>query len=193
MVEYQKAIHLLHNTPNQLFKFRTKNWIEINEQSRGVYNTSSDIRFKTKMLKYRLCDYSNAYILVRQKITITGAGDDAARQEDERNKGVIFKNCVPFINCKSETNNAETDNAEDRSGIKCEANLILTWSSTCVITYSIGAGRFAIIDKKLYVPVVTLLTQDNAKLIQKIKSGFKRTINWININQVQKHMQKNNI
>ena len=50
--------------------------------------------------------------------------------------------------------------------INCEVNLILTWSSTCVITNSTGAGRFAITDTKLYVPVVTLSTQDNAKLLQ---------------------------
>ena len=62
--------------------------------------------------------------------------------------------------------------------INCEVNLILTWSSTCVITNSTGIGRFAITDKKLYVPVVTLLTQDNAKLLQQLKYGFKRMINW---------------
>ena len=62
--------------------------------------------------------------------------------------------------------------------INCEFNLILTWSSTCVITNSTGAGRFAITDTKLYVPVVTLSTQDNAKLLEQLKSGFKRTINW---------------
>ena len=62
--------------------------------------------------------------------------------------------------------------------INCEVNLILTWSSTCVITNSTGAGRFAITDTKLYVPVVTLSTQDNAKLLQQLKSSFKRTINW---------------
>ena len=55
------------------------------------------------MLKSSLCDYSDAYILVTEKMTITGAGaDDAAKQLDERDKGAIFKNCPPFINCKSE-------------------------------------------------------------------------------------------
>ena len=62
--------------------------------------------------------------------------------------------------------------------INCEINLILTWSSTCVITISTGARRFAIIDTKLYVPFVTLSTQDNAKLLQQLKTGFKRIINW---------------
>ena len=72
-------------------KVRTKNWIEINPYSGGVCNTDSDIRFKTTMLKSSLCDYSDAYILVKEKVTITGARNDAAaRQVDERNKGVIF-------------------------------------------------------------------------------------------------------
>ena len=62
--------------------------------------------------------------------------------------------------------------------INCEVTLILTCSSTCVITNSTGAGRFIITDTKLYVPVVTLSTQDNAKLLQQLKSCFKRTINW---------------
>ena len=65
------------------------------------------------MLKSSLCDYSEAYILVKGTITITEAGDDAAaRQADERDKGVIFKNCAPFSNCMSEINNTQVDNAK---------------------------------------------------------------------------------
>ena len=56
--------------------------------------------------------------------------------------------------------------------INCEVNLILTWSSTCVITNSTGAGTFAITDTKLYVPVVTLSTKENTKLLQQLKSGI---------------------
>ena len=62
--------------------------------------------------------------------------------------------------------------------INCEVNLILTWSRGCAITDSSGEGKFKISDAKPYVPVVTLSTQDNAKLLQQLKSGFKRTINW---------------
>ena len=62
--------------------------------------------------------------------------------------------------------------------VNCEVNLILTWSKDCVITNSIGAGKFKITETKLSVPIVTLSTQDNAKLIQQLKSGFKRKINW---------------
>ena len=54
----------------------------------------------------------------------------------------------------------------------------MTWSSTCVITNSNGAGTFSITDTKLYVPVVTLPTQENTKFLQQLKSGFKRVINW---------------
>ena len=62
--------------------------------------------------------------------------------------------------------------------INCEVNLILTWSPTCIISAAIGEAKFKITDAKLYLPVVTLSTQGNAKLLQQLKSGFKRTINW---------------
>ena len=203
-----------------------------------------------------LCDYSDAYILVKGKITITGAGDDtAARQADERDKGVAFKNCAPFTNIISGINNTQIDNCKNidivmplynlleysdyyaktfrsllqyyrdepddnladsesfKSKIKitgktlnngnekdveimvplkylsnfwrtlemplinCEVNLILTWSSTCVITNSTGAGRFALTYTNLYFPVINLSTQYNSKLLQQLKSGFKRVTN----------------
>ena len=62
--------------------------------------------------------------------------------------------------------------------INCEVNLVLAWSRDCVITNSTGPRKFAITETKLYVTVVTLSTQDNAKLLQQLKSDFKRTINW---------------
>ena len=64
--------------------------------------------------------------------------------------------------------------------INCEVNLILTWSKDCVISSAIGQTKFAITERKRYVPVVTLSTQDNAKLPQQLQleSGFKRTIIW---------------
>ena len=248
---------MIDDTSNQPSKFRTKTWVEINDESRGTYNVNSQIKFKTTMLKSSLCDYSDAYILVKGTITITGAGADAAaRQADERDKGVAFRNCAPFTNCISEINNTRVDNAKDidivmpmynlieysdnyakttgslwqyfrdepnyniedsesfKSKIKitgktpdddnekdveimvplkylsnfwrtlemplinCEVNLILPWSSTCVVTDSNGAGTFEITDTKLYVPAVTLSTQENTKLLQQLKSGVKRVINW---------------
>ena len=242
-MEHQKIANLIDDASNQPFKFKIKNWVEINDESRGTSNFNIQIKFKTTMLKSSLCDYSDVYILVKRRITITGRGADvAARQADERDKGVAFKNCVPFTNCIGEINNTQVDNAKDvdivmpmynlieysdiyakTSGslwqyfrdesddnledcesfkpkikitgenpnddnekdveimvplkylsnfwrtlemplINCEVNLILTWSSTCVITNSTGAGRFEITDTKLYAPVVTLLTQENTKL-----------------------------
>ena len=112
-MEYQKIANLIDDTPNQPSKFRTKKWVEISDESRGAYNVNSQIKFKTTMLKSSLCDYSDAYI-VKGTITIAGAGDDAAaRQADERDEGVAFKNCAPFINCISEINNTQIDNAKD--------------------------------------------------------------------------------
>ena len=94
-MEYEKIANLIDDASNQPSKFRTQNWVEINDKSRGTYNVNSQIKFKTTMLKSSLCDYSDAYIPVKGKITITEEGDDAeARQADERNKGVAFKNSL---------------------------------------------------------------------------------------------------
>ena len=62
--------------------------------------------------------------------------------------------------------------------VNCELNLILAWSKDCVITNSTVEGKFSITETKLYVPVVTLSTKDNDKLLQQLKSGLKATINW---------------
>ena len=66
-MEYQKIENLIDDASNQQSKFRTKNWVEINDESRGTYNVNSQIKFKTTMLKSSLCDYSDAYILLREK------------------------------------------------------------------------------------------------------------------------------
>ena len=188
-MEYQKIVNWLDNTSDQLSKSRTKNRIEINDQWRGVYSTGNDIRFKTTMLKSSLYDYSDAYILLKGKIKITGAEDDAAtRQAEEKNKGVRLKNWAPFVSCKSGINNREIDNAKDFdivmlmynlrenfwktieiSLLNCEVYLILTRSSTCAITNSTGATRFAITDTKPYVPLVLLSIQDYTNLLQQLK------------------------
>ena len=124
-MEYQKRANLIDDTSNKPSKFRTKNWVEINDESRKTYNVTSQIKFKTTMLKSSLCDYSDAYILVKGKITINGAvADAAARQADERDKGVAFKNCPPFPNCISEINNTQVDNAKNIDIVMPMYNLI---------------------------------------------------------------------
>ena len=80
-MEYQKIIKLLENTPDQPSKFRTKNWVEVNDESRGTYNVNSQIKFKTSTLRSSLCDYSGAYILVTATIRIP----NTAAQGAERN------------------------------------------------------------------------------------------------------------
>ena len=256
-MKYQKIAIFLDSASNQPSKFRTKNWFEINDESRGNYDAASNIKFKTTMLRSSLWDYADASILVEGTITITGARDAvAARQADEKNKGVIFKNCAPFTKCISKINNREIDNAQDihivmpmfklieysdiyskTSGIlwqhykdepndnledsksfkskvkmrgstpadsntkdvkivlllkylsnfwktlempliNCEVSLFLTYSSTYVITNSTSNGDFELKDAKQYVPVITLSIQDNAKLLEQLKSGLSRTINW---------------
>ena len=269
-MEYQKIANLIDdNTLNQPSKFRTRNWVEINDESRGAYNVNSQIKFKTTMLKSSLCDYSDAYILVKGTISVNNTAAQGAAANNT-NKKVIFKNCAPFTNCISEINNTQIDNAKDidivmpmynliecsdnyaktagslwqyckdirarnanandeiteftagsltdsfnfklkitgQTGnggtkdveiivplkylsnfwrtlemplINCEVNLILTWSSACVLIATVNpnqAATFAITDTKFYVSVVTLSTQENTKFLQQLKSGFKRVINW---------------
>ena len=116
---------MLDNASNQPSKFRTRNWFQINDESRGGCTTGSDIKFKSKMLRSSLCDYAGAYILVKGTITITGAGDDAAaRRANEIKKGVIFKNCSPFIKCINKVNDTEIDNAQDIDIVMTMYNLI---------------------------------------------------------------------
>ena len=95
-----------------MHQFRTRNWVEINDESRGTYNVNSHIKFKTTMLKSSLCDYSDAYILAKGTITVnnTAAADADA---NNTNKKVIFKNGAPFTNCINEINNTQIDNAKD--------------------------------------------------------------------------------
>ena len=123
-MKYQKTAHMLESTSDNLSKFKTRNWVEINDESRGNY-TNSDIRFKTTMLRSNLCDYADSYILVKGTITITGAGNDAAaRQADERDKGVTFKSCAPFTKCITRINNTDIDNAHDTDIVMPMYNLI---------------------------------------------------------------------
>ena len=120
-MEYQT--NLLDNAPNKPSKLKTRNWVEINDESRGTYNTNAQIKFKTTMLKSILCDYSDAYILFKGNITVNNtAGAGAAA--NNTNKKVIFKNCTPFTECKSETNNTQVDSAKYIDRVMPMYNLI---------------------------------------------------------------------
>ena len=107
----------------QWSKFRTKKWVDLNDESRETCNPNSQIKFKTTIVKSSLCDYSGAYILVKGTIAIpnTAVADVDASNANEK---VIFKNCAPFINCISEINNTQADNAKDIDIVRLMYNLI---------------------------------------------------------------------
>ena len=109
---YQKIANLLNDESSKPSKFRTKNWVEINDDVRGVYFPHKQIRFKASMLRSILCDYIDAYILVKGNITVnnTVVGATAA---NNTNKKVIFKKVIlTSTNCISKINNTQIDNAE---------------------------------------------------------------------------------
>ena len=110
-MEYQKIANLLNDESNKPSKFRTKNWVEINDDIRGACSPNKQIRFKTAMLRSSLCDYSDAYILVKGNISVNNTAADGAAANNT-NKKVIFKNCAPFTSCISKINNTQIDNAE---------------------------------------------------------------------------------
>ena len=85
-MEYQKIANLIDDASNQPSKSKTKNWVEINGESKGTYNVNSQIKLKTTMLKSSLCDYSYAYILVKGTITVnnTAAADPDARNANKK-------------------------------------------------------------------------------------------------------------
>ena len=87
-----------------------ENRVKINDESLEKYNINSQIRFKTSMLMTNLCDYSDAYILVKGTITVAKTGISAT--PNNANKKVIFKNCAPFTSCIRRINNTKIDDAE---------------------------------------------------------------------------------
>ena len=99
--------NLLDSASNKQSKFRTRNWVEINDDIRGAYSPNKQIGFKTAMLRSSLCDYRDAYILVKGNISVnnTAAADNATKK-------VMFKNSAPFTNCISKMDNTQIDNAE---------------------------------------------------------------------------------
>ena len=99
-MESQKIINLLDNTPNQPFKFTTKNWVEINDNSRGTYNTNIQVKFKTLILKSSLYDYSDAYILVKVNITVDGLGATSTEVEIVDKQYLKIMHRLPTVTLK---------------------------------------------------------------------------------------------
>ena len=102
---------MLDSSSNQASKFRTKNWVEINDDSRESYSVNKQINWKTPMLRSSLCDYRDAYILVKGNISVNNT--ETAAIWNNRNKKVIFENFAPFSSCIRKINNTQVDNAEN--------------------------------------------------------------------------------
>ena len=120
-MEFQKIVNFINTTSDDkdLPRFVTKKWIEVYDQSGGNYNVNKEIRIKTSMLRSDLCDYSDAYIVVKGDITLEGDND-----ANKRNKNLAFKNNAPFINCISKINGVKIDNAEDLDIVMPMYNLL---------------------------------------------------------------------
>ena len=108
-MKYPKIINLLDDTTNQPSKFKARNWVEINDESRETYDCNSDINFITSMIRSNQCDYSDAYIHVEATITVPNTAAQGAAVNSE----VIFKNWTSFTNSISKINNTQVDDAQD--------------------------------------------------------------------------------
>ena len=101
-MEHHKISKLLNN--EIVLTFVTKKWIEVN----GQHSVNKNVRFKASMLRPDLCDYSDAYIVVKGRINVTGTNN-----ANRGNKSLIFKNNSLFKSCISKINNTFINNAED--------------------------------------------------------------------------------
>ena len=120
-MEFQKIVNFLDTTSDDkdLPKFVTKKSIEVYDQSKKNYNPNKEIWMKTSILRSDLCDYSDAYMVVKGDNTLEGDND-----ANKRNKNLAFKNNVPFINCISKINGVKIDNAEDLDIVMPMYNLL---------------------------------------------------------------------
>ena len=119
-MEFQKIVNLLDTTSNDkdLPRFVTKKWIEVYDQSEKDYRVNKEIKIKTPMLRSDLCDFSDAYIVMKGTVIVTDPNNA------KRNKAVAFKNDAPFINCISKINGVQVKNAEDLNVVMPMYNLL---------------------------------------------------------------------
>ena len=107
-----------YNESEQLSKFVTRQNVKVNSLS-NTYNEIRSIRFKTPMLRSSLCNYSDAYILVKGTITVTGN-----HPRDRQNRPVILKNNAPFVSCKTRINGELIEDADDLDIVMPMHNLL---------------------------------------------------------------------
>ena len=114
---------MLDKASNKLSKFRTRNWVEKNDDRRGACSLNRQIRFKSAMLRSILCDYSDTYLLVKGNISVINNVAAGAAANNAAKK-VIFKNIGPFTNCINKINNTQIDNVEYIDIVMLMYNLI---------------------------------------------------------------------
>ena len=130
-MEYDKINNLLLSEENesemseQLSEFVTREYVEVNSLS-NAYNENKSIRFKTPMLMSNLCDYSDAYILIKGTITVTapGVNNNADDIRDKRNRPLILKNNAPFVSCITRINGELIEDADDLDIVMSMYNLL---------------------------------------------------------------------
>ena len=127
-MECDKINNLLlseNNESEHLSKFVTREYVRVNSLS-NTYNENKSIRFKTPMLRSNLCDYSDAYILVKGTITVTapGVNNNANNIRNKRNRSVILKNNVPFVSCITRINGELIEDADDLDIVMSIYNLL---------------------------------------------------------------------
>ena len=127
-MEHDKINNLLlseDNESKQLSKFVTEEYVEVKRLS-NTYNEHKSIRFKTLMLKSNLCDYSDAYILVKGTITVTapGVNNNENNIRDKRNRPLILKNNAPFVSCIARINGELIEDADDLDIVMSIYNLL---------------------------------------------------------------------
>ena len=123
-MEYDKINNLLLSEDNEsekLSKFVTREYVRVNSLS-NAYNENKSIRFKTLMLRSNLCDYSDAYILVKGTITVTAPGANNIR--DKRNRPLILKDNAPFVSCITRINGELIEDANDLDIVMSMYNLL---------------------------------------------------------------------
>ena len=127
-MEYDKINNLLLSKDNEsekLSKFVTRKYVGVNSLS-NTYNENKSIRFKTPMLRSNLCDYSDAYILVKGTITVTapGVNNNWNNIKDKRNRPLILKNNAPFVSCIMRINSELIEDAGDLDIVMFIYNLL---------------------------------------------------------------------
>ena len=111
-MEYDTINNLLDSESDDLSKFVTREYVKVNSLS-NTYNENKSVKFKTPMLRSNLCDYADAYILVKGTITVNGIVNGVENEVNKRHRPLILKNNAPFVSCITRINGELIEDADD--------------------------------------------------------------------------------